>query len=119
MAGAAPCYPERRTQIPIADRQACGRYVLAQSTVACRRQLYDISGASALHMQLIALDARNEDELEGLLPQIQHADADALIQSTEVLFLSNRSKIAEAVAKAKMPAVFPWPDHHDSSRWLL
>jgi hypothetical protein len=70
-------------------------------------------------MQFIALDARNEDELEGLLPQIQHADADALIQSTEVLFLSNRSKIAEAVAKAKMPVVFPWPDHHDSSRWPL
>jgi len=64
-------------------------------------------------MQLIALNARNEDELQGVLRGLRHGDADALISSADVLFLSNRSKIAEAVAKAKMPAVFPWPDHHD------
>jgi putative ABC transport system substrate-binding protein len=71
-------------------------------------------GVSALHMQLIALDARTEEELEAALGRIRHGDADALIPSTDVLFLSNRSKIAEAVAKAKLPAVFPWPDHNDA-----
>jgi putative ABC transport system substrate-binding protein len=71
-------------------------------------------GASALHMHLIVLDVRNKDELEAALRRIRHGDADALIPSTDVLFLSNRSKIAEAVGKAKLPAIFPWPDDHDS-----
>jgi putative ABC transport system substrate-binding protein len=71
-------------------------------------------GAAALHIRLFTLDARNENELEAALHRIRHEDADALIPSTDVLFLSNRGKIAEAVAKAKLPAMFPWPDHHDA-----
>jgi putative ABC transport system substrate-binding protein len=70
-------------------------------------------GASALHMQLIELDARNVDELEAALRRMQRGEADAVMPSSEVLFLSNRSKIAEAVAKARLPAVFPWPNDHN------
>ena len=70
-------------------------------------------GASALHMQLIPLDARNVEELEMALRRLQRSEADGFLPSSEALFLANQSKIAEAVAKAKMPAVFPWPQGHD------
>src|SRR5262249_7068224 len=64
--------------------------------------------------QIIALDARNVTELDAGLQRLQPRAADALMPSPEVLFLSNKAKIAEAVVKAHLPAVFPWPDHHDS-----
>lgn len=70
-------------------------------------------GASALHMQLIALDARNVEELETALRRVQRSEADGFMPASELLFFSNKSKIEEAVAKARMPAVFPWPDDHD------
>ena len=70
-------------------------------------------GASALHMQLIPLEARNVEELEVALRRIQRSEADGFTPSSEALFLANQSKIAEAVARARMPAVFPWPQGHD------
>ena len=45
-------------------------------------------GASALQMQLIALDARDAGELEAALLGIEHGTADALMASPDVLFLS-------------------------------
>jgi putative ABC transport system substrate-binding protein len=71
-------------------------------------------GASALQMQLIAMDARDAGELDAALLGIQRGTADALMASPDVLFLSNKSKIAQAVAKARMPAIFPWPDNPEA-----
>ena len=70
-------------------------------------------GTSALHMQLIALDARNAEELDAALHRLLRNEADALISTADALFLSHRAKIAQAVAKARLPAVFPWPDNPD------
>jgi putative ABC transport system substrate-binding protein len=72
------------------------------------------AGASALQMQLILLTARNVGELEVTLGKIQRGQADGFTTSSDVLFLSTKSKIAEAVVRAKLPAVFPWPNDHDS-----
>ena len=69
------------------------------------------TGAHALQMQLVTLDARNADELEAVLRTIQRTTGDAFIVSPDVLFLSNKSRIAQVIAKAKLPALFPWPDY--------
>jgi len=70
--------------------------------------------AQALQMQIITLDARNAGELNAALRDLRRSTADAFIVSSDVLFLSNKAKIAEAVAKAKLPAIFPVRDYHDA-----
>jgi putative tryptophan/tyrosine transport system substrate-binding protein len=71
-------------------------------------------GAQALHVHIIAVDARNADELNTVLEGIQRRAADAFIVSSDVLFLANKEKIAAAVAKAKLPGIFPVRDYHDA-----
>jgi putative ABC transport system substrate-binding protein len=70
--------------------------------------------ARTLRIHMIALDARNADELDAALRGIQRGAADAFVVSSDYLFLANRAKIAEAVIKAKLPAIFPWRDYHDA-----
>lgn len=72
------------------------------------------SAALTLRIHIIALDARNADELNAALRDIQRRAADAFIVSSDVLFLANKERIAAAVAKAKLPAIFPWRDYHDA-----
>jgi len=72
------------------------------------------NAARTLHLRIVTLDARNADGLDAALRGIQRDAADAFIVSSDVLFLGNREKIATAVAKAKLPAIFPWPDYHDA-----
>ncbi len=72
------------------------------------------SAALTLRIHIIALDARNADELDAALRGIQRRAADAFIVSSDVLFLANKERIAAAVAKAKLPAIFPWRDYHDA-----
>lgn len=70
-------------------------------------------GASALQMQLIELDARNLTQLDTALRAIRHEQGTALMVGPDVLFLGNKRKIAEAVTRSRLPAIFPWPDDHD------
>ncbi len=71
-------------------------------------------GAQTLHVHIIAVDARNADELNTALDRIHRRAADAFIVSSDVLFLANKEKIAAAVAKAKLPGIFPVRDYHDA-----
>jgi len=71
-------------------------------------------GARALRIQIVAVDARNVDELDAALKRIQRSLGDAVLVSSDVLFLANKERIATAFAKAKMPAIFPWRDFHDA-----
>ena len=72
------------------------------------------SAARTLHIHLTVLDARNAEELNVALQSIQRSKPDAFILSSDVLFLANKAKIAQAVAKARLPAIFPWRDYHDA-----
>ena len=72
------------------------------------------NAARTLHIHIIALDASNADELDAALRAIQRSAGDAFMVSSNVFFLANRAKIAEAVAKAKLPAIFPQRDYHDA-----
>ena len=67
----------------------------------------------ALHIQIVAVDARNAKELDAALRGLQHRAPDGFMVSSDVLFLANRAKVAAAVARARLPGVFPWRDYHD------
>jgi putative tryptophan/tyrosine transport system substrate-binding protein len=72
------------------------------------------TAARTLHLRIVTLDASNADEVDAALRGIQAGAADAFLVSSDVLFLANRAKLAGAVAKAKLPAIFPWVDYHDA-----
>jgi len=59
------------------------------------------------------LSASSASELNSALRGVQRSAADAFMVSSEVIFLANRAQIAQVVAKAKLPAIFPWPEYHD------
>ena len=67
----------------------------------------------ALRIQVVAVDARNAKELDAALLGLQHRASDGFMVSSDVLFLANRAKVAAAVARARLPGVFPWRDYHD------
>jgi len=69
--------------------------------------------ARSLEVQLIVLDARNATELGMVLRQIPHASAGGFTVSSVNLFVANKATIARAVAKARLPAIFPWKNYHD------
>ena len=70
--------------------------------------------AQKLRIRLIMLDATNGPELDTALRGIQRGTADAFMASSETLFLANKAKLAAAVAKARLPAIFPWRDYHEA-----
>ena len=70
--------------------------------------------AQTLRIQIVALNARNADELDSALRGVHRRAGDAVTVSSDVFFLANKTKIAEAVAKAKLPAIFPQRDYHDA-----
>src|SRR5262249_36390673 len=55
-------------------------------------------------------NAGTAEELQAALGRVQRSTTDALMVSPDMLFQSNKSRIAQAVTRAKLPAVFPWPD---------
>ena len=67
----------------------------------------------ALRMQIVAVYARNAKELDAALRGLQHHASDGIMVSSDVLFLGNRAKVAAAVARARLPGIFPWRDYHD------
>ena len=70
--------------------------------------------AEALRMQVVAVDARNAAELDAALRGLRHRASDGFTVSSDVLFLSNRAKVAAAVTRARLPGIFPWRDYHDA-----
>ncbi len=68
----------------------------------------------ALRIEVVAVDARNAAELDTALRGLQHRAPDGFMVSSDVLFLANSSKVAAAVARAKLPGMFPWRDYHDA-----
>lgn len=67
--------------------------------------------ARALRIHIDTLNARNVDELDATLSGIRRGAADALIVSSDVFFIVNKDKIAEAVRRAKLPTLVPTKDY--------
>jgi putative ABC transport system substrate-binding protein len=54
------------------------------------------------------LDARNESELGTVLGALRRGEAEGVIVSSDGVFRSNKSKLAQAIRKARLPAIFPY-----------
>jgi putative ABC transport system substrate-binding protein len=67
--------------------------------------------ARTLRMDIAPLKASNPAELDAALRTIQHRAGTALIISSDVFFIANRDKIAEAVRKARLPTLVPNKDY--------
>jgi putative ABC transport system substrate-binding protein len=67
--------------------------------------------ARALRMNIVALNARNTEELDTVLRTIQRTPDAALIVSSDVFFIANRDKISNAVRNAKLPTLVPNKDY--------
>ncbi len=64
-----------------------------------------------LRMRIVALNARNADELDAALSRIQRGAGDAFIVSSDIFFIVNKDKIAAAIRKARLPAIVPTKDY--------
>jgi len=72
------------------------------------------SSARALDLKLMVAEARTEPELDTRLRAMSRGAADGLLVSNDQLFLSHRAKVTEAARKARLPAIFPFKEYHDS-----
>ena len=69
--------------------------------------------ARTLGVQLVTLDARNAVELDAALRALQRGAADGVLVTGDILFRVNRSKVTQAVRKARLPATFPFREYHE------
>ncbi len=70
--------------------------------------------AKKLGVRLVILDARNAAEMDAAVHAIPRSAADAVLVSGDLLALANRDKIAQAVRKARLPAMFPFKKYHEA-----
>ena len=63
-------------------------------------------------MRLDTFDARNAAEIDMALRAIQRSSPDAILVASDLGFLMENARIAAAIRKAKIPAVFPWREYH-------
>jgi len=70
--------------------------------------------AKTLRVQLMKLDARNAAEVDVALREIRPSAGDAVLVTGDNLFVVKKADIAQAVRRAKLPAMFPWSEYHDS-----
>jgi putative ABC transport system substrate-binding protein len=68
--------------------------------------------ATTLGVEIKSLDASGVRGLDSALNRIRHSEADAILVAADLLFLSNREKVAQAVRAARLPAMFPWREYH-------
>ncbi len=71
------------------------------------------TAARTLSVELVALDARNADEIDAALRAMPRGVADGVLVSPDPLFVKNTTKIAQAVRRAKLAALFPYKEYHD------
>lgn len=64
-------------------------------------------------MKLEALSARNAEEIDSLFRALPKGTADGIVVSPELLFVQNKSKVAQAVRKAKLVGMFPYKENHE------
>ena len=65
------------------------------------------NAAPALGVQIMAFDVRNDGDLDAALHRLSRSGADSVLVTGDILFRANRSKIAQAVRKARLPGAFP------------
>jgi putative ABC transport system substrate-binding protein len=89
-------------------------YLVVPSNALSASQIEAVQkGAHLLGLELIRLDASDRDELDVALRAIPHSGANAVLIGGDSLIYSNMEKVARAVRRAKLPAMFPYADYRD------
>jgi putative ABC transport system substrate-binding protein len=68
----------------------------------------------ALKIAVEPLTASRGQELDAVMEQLPAKKLDALLVSGDVFFFKEREKIAKAIRRANLPAMFPLAEYHDS-----
>jgi ABC-type uncharacterized transport system substrate-binding protein len=67
--------------------------------------------AEQLQVTLELFEARSKDEIEGALLRLAQARPDGVLVSPDLVLVTKRSEIAAALAKSKLPAVYPFREY--------
>ena len=78
-------------------------------------QLKEVQEAArALRVQLVRLDIQRKGGVDAALRQLPGNGASGVVVAADIFLFVNRAKIAQAVRKAKLPAIFPATEYHDA-----
>ena len=64
------------------------------------------SGARSLHVETVAVNARNEKEIDAACEELERQGADALIVATDPILLDRRQQIVNFAARRSIPAMY-------------
>jgi ABC-type uncharacterized transport system substrate-binding protein len=67
--------------------------------------------AHELGLQLETFDARNSADLDAALRALQRSAPHAILVASDLGLLTENARIASAIRKARIPAVFPWKEY--------
>lgn len=86
--------------------------VLMSNNPSHRTQLDEIQGAAKqFGLTLLSVRVATSSEIDGLAGQLANMKCDSVLVFTDPLLISQRVKIAELVAMAKLPAVYQSKEH--------
>lgn len=71
------------------------------------------AAARTLGVKLETLNARNADEIDAAFRSLPGTSGDGIVVSPELLFVQNKVKVAQAVRKARLVAIFPYKENHE------
>jgi putative tryptophan/tyrosine transport system substrate-binding protein len=69
--------------------------------------------ARDLGLHLESFDARNTADLDTALRALQRSAPHAILVASDNGLLTEKARIASAIRKMKIPAVFPWKEYHE------
>lgn len=72
------------------------------------------TAASALGLQLQAIDVRDPKEFDNAFSAMTRARADALVVLPDPMFLTQRTRVAQLAAKSRLPAIYGIPEHAEA-----
>jgi len=70
--------------------------------------------ARKLGVELVPVDARVAQEVDVALARLSRKSADAVLVSTDMILATRSEQIAQALHKARLPAMYPWRPYLDS-----
>ena len=89
-------------------------YLLNSSNPVGVLQLKEAQRAArTLGIELVPLDARNAGEIDAALHAIPASAVDAIQVSGDILFLTEQARIAQAIRKTRLPAMFASREYHE------
>ena len=112
---ATELYPKRLELLhrlaPKARRITC---ILNSSHPLTATYLKDMGmAARTFGIGLETLDARDTRELDAALQSLDKNPPEAIFVGGDFLYLAHKEKVAAAVRKSRVPAIFAWDDYHE------